>query len=108
MEYPKHLFKSLGAFGSGNRTYDVAGAANEDEEADLVERGWCLTKEAAWGLETAPEKTLLDGSAKEIEAALPALELEELEALKAAETSGKTRKGVLAALDAAIDAKLAG
>lgn len=117
MEYPRHLFKYPGSYGEGARSYKVAGAADEAEEAELVEQGWHLTKEAAWGLgapkpevpapkeEAAP--SLLDGNAEEVSAALPSLPLDELEALKLAETEGKNRKGVLAAIDAAIDAALA-
>ncbi len=50
MTYPKHLFKSPGPYGSGDRTYKVAGAAEPAEEARLLDGGWHLTKEAAWGL----------------------------------------------------------
>lgn len=48
MEYPKHLFKAPGAFGSGAKSYNVAGAAEEDQEAELVARGWHTSMEAAW------------------------------------------------------------
>ncbi len=44
MTYPKHLFKHPGPYGKGDRSYAVAGAAGEDEEAALIARGWCLTK----------------------------------------------------------------
>jgi hypothetical protein len=54
MTYPKHLFKHPGPYGIGSRTYAVAGAASEDEEAALIARGWHPTKEAAWGLEPEP------------------------------------------------------
>lgn len=55
MTYPKHLFKSPGAYGSGDKSYDVAGAADEDQELSLLERGWHETKEAAWESAPAPE-----------------------------------------------------
>jgi len=108
MSYPKHLFKHPGPYGRGARTYAVAGADSEVEETRLLGEGWSLTKEDGFGEKSAdaPEPSILDGNAKDIEAALPDLPLEELEILKAAETAGKTRKGVLAAIDAAIDAKL--
>lgn len=50
MDYPKHLFKSPGSFGSGDRTYDVAGSESEDQEAALIEMGWFASKEDAWAV----------------------------------------------------------
>ncbi len=48
-EYPKHLFRSPGPFGSGDKSYAVAGAADAAEEAALIERGWHLSKDELWG-----------------------------------------------------------
>jgi len=45
MTYPKHLFRTPGPYGIGKRTYDVAGATNEAEEAALVAKGWSITKD---------------------------------------------------------------
>jgi hypothetical protein len=50
VDYPKHMFKSPGSFGSGDKTYAVRGAADEDEELRLLELGWCATKEEAFTL----------------------------------------------------------
>lgn len=44
MTYPKHLYKHPGPYGLGARSYAVAGAADEHEEAALIARGWSLTK----------------------------------------------------------------
>lgn len=48
MDYPKHLYRHPGPYGSGSLAYDVAGAADEDQELSLLDRGWYTTKEAAW------------------------------------------------------------
>ena len=77
--------------------------------ADALAKGWFLhpsdfpSSDESSG---TAEPTLLDKTAREIEVALPGLSLDELGDLKAAETAGKSRKGVLADLEAAIDAKL--
>lgn len=47
-EYPKHLFRAGGPFGLGDKSYSVAGAADEDEEAALLARGWHLSKDGLW------------------------------------------------------------
>lgn len=77
----------------------------DDHDAALAD-GWAEAADFLNAEES--DRSLLDCTAKEIESALPDLDLDELETLKAAEKAGKTRKGVLAAIDAAIDAKLAG
>lgn len=60
MEYPRHLYRSPGPFGSGNKTYDLAGAEDEAEEKVLLKQGWHLTKEAAWGIEPPGKKAPKD------------------------------------------------
>lgn len=49
MSYPKHLFKHPGPYGLGPRSYDVAGADDEEREAELMASGWFASKEEAWG-----------------------------------------------------------
>lgn len=46
--YPKQLFRKPGPYGLGDRSYAVAGAADEAEEAALVERGWTADFDALW------------------------------------------------------------
>lgn len=103
-EFPKSLYRSGREFvwdGRGTDTLTVADSAEQEQaEAD----GWA---EAADYLASTGESTLLDNPAKDIEPALAELSLEALEGLKADETAGKSRKGVLAMIDAAIEAKLA-
>jgi hypothetical protein len=53
MTYPKHLYRSPGPYRADGFSYDVAGAANEAEEASLVARGWHTTKQAAFGRDEA-------------------------------------------------------
>lgn len=50
MDYPRQLFRSPGPYGSGDKSYEVAGAEDEEREALLLDNGWHLSKEEAWGL----------------------------------------------------------
>jgi len=59
MTYPRHLFKTPGPFRSKGVDYAVAGAADEDQEAALLAKGWHLTLADAQGLKA--EKPLDDG-----------------------------------------------
>ena len=56
MSYPKHLFKHPGPYGRAHRSYAVAGAADEAEEAALIARGWHPTLAAALGEPEAKAK----------------------------------------------------
>lgn len=104
MEYPLMLYRAGDQFQwDGKATDSLIVDDGEAHDAALAD-GW---KAAADYLVDEPSGSLLDGTAKDIEAILPTLDIEALEALKADETAGKTRKGVMAAIDAAIDAKLA-
>lgn len=100
--YPLMLYRAGSAFcWDGKNTDSMVVEGPEQHEAALAD-GW---QEAVAYL--APDdEPLLALTAKEIEAALPSLSLEELEALKSDEAAGKSRKGVLADIDAAIDARL--
>lgn len=103
-EFPKALYRTGSEFewdGRGTDSLTVADAAEQEQaEAD----GWA---EAADYLASESGKTLLDKPAKDIEPALADLSLDELERLKADETAGKSRKGVLGLIDAEIEKKLA-
>lgn len=104
--YPLMLFRDGDDIDWDGRRVGIRIVADAEDHESAVADGWA---EAADFLNAeANDRSLLDLTAKEIEAALPALDLEELETLKAAEEAGKTRKGVLTAINAAIDAKLAG
>lgn len=102
--YPLMLYRDGSDIEWDGRKVAIHTVADAEEHESAVADGWA---EAADFLSAeANDRSLLDHTAKEIEAALPSLDLEELETLKTAEKAGKTRKGVLAAIDAAIDAKL--
>lgn len=47
MEYPKHLFRHPGPYGSGGKSYAVAGAEDESQKLSLMERGWHESVEGA-------------------------------------------------------------
>lgn len=76
-------------------------------------KGWyfeALTKEGdalvlADAEEEEPEVDVLDGSVKEIVAALQEMSVEDLQALREREAAGKNRKGVLDAIDAVAKSK---
>lgn len=55
--------------------------------------------------EEEPEVDVLDGSVKEIVAALQEMSVEDLQALREREAAGKNRKGVLDAIDAVAKSK---
>jgi len=104
--YPLMLYREGDDHEWDGRKVGILIVNDADEHEAARADGWA---EAAEFLNAeANDRSLLDCTAKEIETALPALTLEELETLKAAEEAGKTRKGVLASINAAIDAKLAG
>lgn len=48
--YPKHLYRSPGPYGVGERSYAIRGAVDEAEEAALIAAGWKASKEEAWGI----------------------------------------------------------
>lgn len=67
--------------------------------------GWFLRADEAYGAAGASEPDLLDNPASVIIPQLEGLSLDALQALVRAETGGKTRKGVLSALNAAVEVK---
>ena len=72
------------------------------DKLEDVPTGWTPAWEPRPG--GGQEPSLLDGNTDEIKAALADLSAEELTDLLAAETAGKSRKGVIAALSEAIEA----
>lgn len=62
--YPKHLYRSPGPYGVGERSYAIRGAADEAEEAALIAAGWKATREGAWGAEDTPHPLDHDGDGK--------------------------------------------
>lgn len=109
-EYPKAIYRPGDEGDWDGVKMDFGTVADAADEEAALAKGWYLHPSdfpmADAG--SPPEPTLLDKNAREIELALPGLTLEELETLKAAEIGGKSRKGVLADIDAALDAKLNG
>lgn len=107
MTYPLALYRegdSRNAFKWDGRMTEMVAVDSAEEHEIALSDGWAEADAYLAGGD-AP-LSLLDATAKEIAAVLPELSLEELEALKADETAGKARKGVLADIDEAIDAKL--
>lgn len=101
MAYPKMLYREGSGRPWDGRPTDRLVVRSADDEDRALAAGW---KDAnGYWAEAESAKSLLDNNAKVIEAALPSLSLEELEKLKADEITGKTRKGVMAMLQAAID-----
>lgn len=102
--YPLTLYRDGDAFAWDGRGTDRLVVADKGEHDDALDAGWLEAADYLGSVKV--EATLLDGNAKEIAAALPGLSLEELEKLKAEETAGKTRKGVISLIETAIDEKL--
>lgn len=106
MSYPIALYREgdgRAAFKWDGRMTEMLTVADSDEHEAALADGW---REPADYLGAEQPLSLLDQNAKEIADVLPELTLDELEALKADELAGKTRKGVLASIDEAIDKKL--
>lgn len=101
--YPKLLYRPgqeelcWGVMVDTLRVHDPA-----ERDAALAD-GWYL--EPVFDAPSAPTPGLLDNNAATIIAALSDLTADELKALKADEITGKTRKGVIAAIDAALAAQ---
>lgn len=110
-QYPRAIYRPGDEGEWDGVKMDFGTVVDADDEEAALSKGWYLHPSdfpGAGSGEASGGPTLLDKNAREIEVELPNLTLDELEALKAAETSGKTRKGVLADIDAAINAKLEG
>jgi hypothetical protein len=101
LEFPTLVYHVPGVHrGPGGSTFDFRDAIDERRFGELIAQGWHPT--LADAISPAPEPSLLDKAAPEIIAALPELDGEALLALYDAEKAGKTRKGVIAAIEEAI------
>ena len=81
----------------------------EDEDIDTAQgEGWLLAADILPTLdeqEPGPFDTFLDSPIKELVPLLPEMTKEELQQLRAAEVGGKTRAGLIAEIDKAIESK---
>jgi len=108
-EYPKAIYRPGDEGEWDGVKMDFGTVTDPADEEDALSSGWYLHPTDfpdAEQSKDAPRGGFLDQNAREIEKALPDLSLEELEQLKVDETAGKSRIGVLASIDAALDAKL--
>lgn len=101
--YPLCLYKDGSQFEWDGRATDTLTVDDSEAHDAALAKGWL--EAADYG---KSEPSSADRNAADIIASLPELALEALEKLKADETAGKARKGVLTAIDAAIDEKLKG
>lgn len=116
MEYPKLMYRPA-AEGHAEEVWGVMcnllTVEDADAEAAALDDGWSLTppsKDApapGKGSDATSEFSLLDEPLRVIKDQLEALTAEEVDALLTAERNGKTRKGVIAALEEALEAKTA-
>lgn len=91
-----------------NQPVDTTIVADEDVDDALAE-GWFRHPSdfPVEGKEPGPYDSLLDAPVKDIVPLLGELSVEELAGLKAAETAGKKRSGLIGDIDKAIEAKAA-
>lgn len=101
--YPMMLYRAGSEIQWDGKGTDTKVVADSTEHATAIASGWAEGADYAAAVE---ELATADKTAKEIEAGLADMSLEELEKLKVEETEGKARKGVLAMIDAAIDGNL--
>jgi hypothetical protein len=107
-EYPRLLYRKGSEEEVQGRKCDLLRAESAEHEAEALEDGWETAETFLAQPEPEPVEqplTILDSPVKDIIAALPQLTRDELEALLADETAGKTRKTLVAALEQAIAAK---
>lgn len=102
-EYPMMLYRDGTQFRWDGRGTDSLIVADLDDHALAEKDGWQVA--ADYLSDATPAKTLLDGNAKDIEGALSELDADALKALRADEVRGKSRKSVIAAIDAEIKAR---
>lgn len=102
-EYPKMLYKPGSEIEWDGAKFDTLIVDSLDAEEAVSADGW----KSAAALVQPEEPSLLDGSAKDIEAALADVETDALADLLDAEKAGKTRKSVIALIEAEIAKRLA-
>lgn len=100
-EYPRILYKPGAAEDAWGVKVDTLTVNDDDELAAAMAEGWARTPN---GNADVKPYSLLDQPVAEIIEVLPALTKDELVKLLADEQAGKTRKGLVAALDKAIEA----
>jgi hypothetical protein len=106
--YPMMLYRAGNQMQWDGRGTDTLVVKDVKEHSTALGAGWLEGSDYGSAADTPEtEKTLLDKTAKDIELELGAMTLDDLETLKAEETDGKARKGVLAMIDTAIDEKIA-
>lgn len=109
-EYPKSIYRPGDEGEWDGVKMDFGTVDSPEDEAGALAAGWFLHPSDFPDAERAadaPRGGLLDKNARDIQNVLPSLSIEDLEKLKADETAGKNRTGVLRDIDAAINAKLA-
>lgn len=104
--YPLVLYRDGSQFVWDGRATDSMTVGNADEHEEARSAGW--VEGADYPNAGKAQPNLLDLSAGKIADLLPTFNLEQLEAYREDEIAGKSRKGVLALLDIAIDEKLKG
>lgn len=106
--FPRLLYKraeggnSQPIWGLGN--FEVLEVADQAAQDEATADGWTLQPEAGDAPSAPAAFSLLDEKVAVIVEHLPALTHDELSELLAAEKAGKTRKGVIEALEEAISA----
>lgn len=105
-EFPKSLYRDGDEFVWDGRPTDRLVVASADEQKAAFSEGWVEAVDYPQSVKSEPG--LLDKTAKDIAAAIVDLTLDQLEEYREAEVAGKSRKGVLALFEAAIEEKLKG
>jgi hypothetical protein len=102
-EYPRVLYRDGTQEEVWGRKVDMLHVNDEDEQDAAMADGWTLRPDGNEAPKPdAAEFSLLDEKTAVIVEHIPALTKPELAELLAAEQRGKTRKGVLEALEAAL------
>jgi hypothetical protein len=105
-EFPRVLYREGGVHEVWGRNVSLRDVHDEDQLQDALKGGWSLRPD---GHNEEPahqsEFAILDAKIPDIKAALPKLTDDEILALYEAESRGKTRAGVIAALEAAMEAR---
>lgn len=93
--YPKALYRAGSEFEWEGKSFDRIQVEDEESHEAALADGWLHPRDAL----DATDATLLDQSAAKITEALPSQSDEQLIEFLDAERAGKSRKGVLAAIE---------
>jgi hypothetical protein len=104
--YPLILYKDGSQFVWDGRATDSKAVESAEEHEAALSQGWVEGKDYPNAGKSV--SNLLDMSAGKIADLLPTYDLDQLEAYRADEVAGKSRKSVLALIDVAIEEKLKG